>query len=173
MRLFINIVIVVFLFNLIACENEAPKVDNKVFDGVWYEIGWDFGSENLDESQKAIIDEMKGLLNTKKISNIDDFEGVSFIEFSNDVMAPGKFELTQEKKLIRNYEFSDLANAVFILPDTLVLKDSDISIKSIIKVVSDTLKIEPILTKEQSANKAIPQMIMQFKKLPDYVKLVD
>ena len=106
MRLFINIVIVVFLFNLIACENGAPKVENKtdekIFDGVWYSIGAKFNSEdeNLNEESNQLNKLFDG---EESVTNLDDFEGLSFIEIKSNVLASGTFDLSAEKKLIRNY----------------------------------------------------------------------
>ena len=177
MRLFINIVIVVFLFNLIACENGAPKVENKIdekiFDGVWYSIGAKFNSEdeNLNEESNQLNKLFDG---EESVTNLDDFEGLSFIEIKSNVLASGTFDLSAEKKLIRNYEFNDNIKVEFITSDTLLFKELEkdkevFFAKVAMSVVTDTLHWKYSFLEE---SKEI-NMIMFYKKLPDYIKLVD
>ena len=165
-----------FSLIIISCNNPPTKTEEITkeldLEGVWYELGMSStvkeGRELTDEQN-----EINDIINTTtNVTSLDDFENISFLEFNNEEIASGQFELSDEKKLIRNYQLDGEIGFTLIQPDTITIteKGGVFLAKVLLEIKSDTLIMNYKFNEEDDD---FSDMKVLFKKLPNYIKLVD
>ena len=168
--------LLLILIIYIGCDNPRTKTEEITkkldLEGVWYELGLSTTvkeGHELSDEQKEIDD----IINTTtNVTSLDDFENISFLEFNNEKIASGQFELSDEKKLIRNYQLDGEIGFTLIQPDTITIteKGGVFLAKVLLEIKSDTLIMNYKFNEDDAV---FSDSKVLWKKLPNYIKLVD